>query len=170
VAALNGAFRGRVEQSVNYVNAPLVAKERGIEVREERRRASRHFKNLMTVTAVAGDQELVVGGTITGRSDEPRLVRALGYDIEIAIEPIMLFVVNDDRPGRIGRLGTILGESEINIANMAVSRNRPRSRALMVLTLDSPITPEVLERIRSEPGLLDPHAIALERGDDVERS
>jgi D-3-phosphoglycerate dehydrogenase / 2-oxoglutarate reductase len=170
VAALNGAFRGRVEQAVNYVNAPLVAEERGIEVREERRRASRHFKSLMTVTAVAGGHELVVGGTITGRDDEPRLVRALGYDIEIAIEPLMLFVVNDDTPGRIGRLGTILGEAGVNIANMAVSRNRPRSRALMVLTLDNPIPPEVLERISAEPGLLDPHAIALARGNDGEPS
>jgi len=127
----------------------------------------RHHRAL---TAVAGDQELVVGGTITGRDDEPRLVRALGYDIEIAIEPLMLFVVNDDRPGRIGRLGTLLGEADVNIANMAVSRNRPRSRALMVLTLDSPITPELLERIRAEPGLLDPHAIVLERGDVDERA
>jgi D-3-phosphoglycerate dehydrogenase len=166
VAALNGAFRGRVEQAVNYVNAPLVAQERGIEVREEQRRASRHFKNLMTVTAVAADEEFAVSGTTTGRDDEPRLVRALGYDVEIALEPLMLFVVNDDRPGRIGRLGTILGEEEINIANMAVSRNRPRSRALMVLTLDTPIPPQVLERIRSEPGLLDPRAIALERGEE----
>jgi D-3-phosphoglycerate dehydrogenase / 2-oxoglutarate reductase len=169
VAALNGAFRGRVEEAVNYVNAPLVAKERGIEVREEQRRASRHFKNLITVTAVSGDDEFPVSGTTTGRDNEPRLVRALGYDVEIALEPLMLFVVNDDRPGRIGRLGTILGEAGINIANMAVSRNRPRARALMVLTLDSPIPPEVLERIRDEPGLMDPRAIALERGDDGEQ-
>ena len=165
VAALNGAFRGRVEEPVNYVNAPLVAQERGIEVREERRRASRHFKSLMTVTAVAGGEEFTVSGTTTGRDDEPRLVRALGYDVEIALEPLMLFVVNDDRPGRIGRLGTILGDADVNIANMAVSRNRPRSRALMVLTLDNPIPPEVLERIAAEPGLLDPRAIALERGE-----
>jgi D-3-phosphoglycerate dehydrogenase / 2-oxoglutarate reductase len=168
VAALNGAFRGRVEEPVNYVNAPLVAQERGIEVREERRRASRHFRNLITVTAVTGDDEFMVGGTVTGHDDEPRLVRALGYDVEITIEPLMLFVVNDDRPGRIGRLGTILGEADVNIANMAVSRNRPRSRALMVLTLDNPIPPEVLDRIRAEPGLLDPRAIALERGDGDE--
>jgi D-3-phosphoglycerate dehydrogenase / 2-oxoglutarate reductase len=170
VAALNGAFQGRVEEAVNYVNAPLVAKERGIEVREEQRRASRHFKNLITVTALAGDEEFAVSGTTTGRDDEPRLVRALGYDVEIALEPLMLFVVNDDRPGRIGRLGTILGEADVNIANMAVSRNRPRSRALMVLTLDNPIPPEVLERIRAEPGLLDPRAIALERGDSDGRT
>ena len=166
VAALNGAFRGRVEEAVNYVNAPLVAQERGIEVREEQRRASRHFKNLITVTAGAAGEEFPVSGTTTGRDDEPRLVRALGYDVEIALEPLMLFVVNDDRPGRIGRLGTILGEADVNIANMAVSRNRPRSRALMVLTLDNPIPPEVLERIRDEPGLLDPRAISLQRGDD----
>jgi D-3-phosphoglycerate dehydrogenase len=170
VAALNGAFQGRVEEAVNYVNAPLVAKERGIEVREEQRRASRHFKNLITVTAVAGDEEFAVSGTTTGRDDEPRLVRALGYDVEIALEPLMLFVVNDDRPGRIGRLGTILGEADVNIANMAVSRNRPRSRALMVLTLDNPIPPEVLERIGAEPGLLDPRSIALERGESNERT
>lgn len=169
VAALNGAFRGRVEEAVTYVNAPLVAQERGIEVREEQRRASRHFKNLITVTAVAAGEEFPVSGTTTGRDDEPRLVRALGYDVEIALEPLMLFVVNDDRPGRIGRLGTILGEADVNIANMAVSRNRPRSRALMVLTLDNPIPPEVLERIRDEPGLLDPRAISLERGDDDAR-
>jgi D-3-phosphoglycerate dehydrogenase / 2-oxoglutarate reductase len=163
VAALNGAFRGRVEEPVNYVNAPLVAQERGIEVREEQRRASRHFKNLMTVIAVVGQEEYPVSGTTTGRDDEPRLVRALGYDVEITLEPLMLFVVNDDRPGRIGRLGTILGDADVNIANMAVSRNRPRSRALMVLTLDNPIPPEVLESIRAEPGLLDPRAIVLER-------
>jgi D-3-phosphoglycerate dehydrogenase len=165
VAALNGAFRGRVEEQVNYVNAPLVAQARGIEVREERRRASRHFKSLMTVTAVAGEEEFTVSGTTTGRDDEPRLVRALGYDVEIALEPLMLFVVNDDRPGRIGRLGTLLGEADVNIANMAVSRNRPRSRALMVLTLDNPIPPELLQRIAAEPGLLHPRAIALERGE-----
>jgi D-3-phosphoglycerate dehydrogenase len=172
VAALNGAFRGRVEEAVNYVNAPLVAEERGIEVREEQRRASRHFRNLVTVTAVAGGEEFTVGGTVTGTNDEPRLVRALGYDVEIAIEPLMLFVVNDDRPGRIGRLGTILGEAEVNIANMAVSRNRPRSRALMVLTLDNPIPEEVLDRIGAEPGLMEPRAIALEleQGDGDEPS
>jgi len=163
VAALNGAFQGRVEEQVNYVNAPLVAQERGIEVREERRPTSRDFRSLVAVTAVAGGEEFNVVGTVTGAEQEPRLVRALGYDVEIVLEPLMLFVVNDDRPGRIGRIGTLLGEAEINIANMAVSRNRPKDRALMVLTLDSPITPELLERIRAEPGLLDPRAIVLER-------
>lgn len=163
VAALNGAFQGRVEEPVNYVNAPLVAQERGIEVREERRAASRDFRNLMTVTAVAGGEEFTVVGTVMGVEHEPRLVRALGYEVEIALEPIMLFVVNDDRPGRIGRIGTLLGEADVNIANMAVSRNRQRDRALMVLTLDSRLPPELVETIRAEPGLHDPRPIVLER-------
>ena len=164
VAALNGAFQGRVEESVNYVNAPLVAQARGIEVREERRRASWDFRSLVVVTAVTGGEEFSVAGTVMGREQEPRLVRALGYEVEIVLEPLMLFVVNDDRPGMIGRIGTLLGEAGINIANMAVSRNRPQARALMVLTLDSPIPTELLERIDAEPGLMEPRAIALERG------
>jgi D-3-phosphoglycerate dehydrogenase / 2-oxoglutarate reductase len=163
VAALNGAFQGRVEEAVNYVNAPLVAHARGIEVREERRRASWDFRSLVVVTAVTGGEEFSVAGTVMGREQEPRLVRALGYEVEIVLEPLMLFVVNDDRPGMIGRIGTLLGEAGINIANMAVSRNRPQARALMVLTLDSPIPPELLERIDAEPGLMEPRAIALER-------
>jgi D-3-phosphoglycerate dehydrogenase / 2-oxoglutarate reductase len=163
VAALNGAFQNRVEEPVNYVNAPLVAEERGIEVREERRRASQDFVSLVTVTAAAADQEFSVAGTVMGRELEPRLVRALGYEIEIVFEPLMLFVVNDDQPGMIGRLGTLLGGAGINIANMAVSRNRPEARALMVLTLDSPIPPELLARIEAEPGLFEPRLIALGR-------
>jgi D-3-phosphoglycerate dehydrogenase len=163
VAVLNGAFQGRVEEAVNYVNAPLVAQARGMEVREERRRASRDYRSVVVVSAVAGGEEFTVGGTVMGSDDEPRLVHALGYEIEIMLEPLMLFVVNDDRPGMIGRIGTLLGEAKVNIANMAVSRNRPEARALMVLTLDSPIPPELLERIDAEPGLMDPRAIALER-------
>ncbi|HSK17031.1 MAG TPA: ACT domain-containing protein, partial [Gaiellaceae bacterium] len=144
---------------------PLVAQERGMEVREERRAASPDFRSLVTVTAVSGGAKVAVAGTVFGGEYEPRLVSALGYKVEIALAPRMLFVVNDDRPGRIGRIGTILGEAGVNIADMAVSRNRQKSRALMVLTLDDPIPPEVLERVEAEPGLLDPRAIVLERGD-----
>jgi D-3-phosphoglycerate dehydrogenase len=90
-------------------------------------------------------------------------VRALGYEVEIELASLMLFVVNEDRPGVIGRLGTILGEERINIANMAVSRNRRSAKALMVLTLDSPISPEVLERLRNEPGFVEARSIVLER-------
>jgi D-3-phosphoglycerate dehydrogenase / 2-oxoglutarate reductase len=162
VAALNGVFQGRADQTVNYVNAPLLAQERGIEVREERRRASRDFTSLMRVTAVSGDREAMVAGTTLGRDDEPRLVRALGYEIEIGLEPRMLFVVNDDRPGMIGRLGTLLGEEAVNIAHMAVSRNRRSAKALMALTLDSTPGEELLQRLRAEPGFVEVRFLVLE--------
>jgi D-3-phosphoglycerate dehydrogenase len=162
VAALNGVFQGRADQAVNYVNAPLLAEERGIEVREERRRASRDFTSLMRVTAVSGDEEVMVAGTTLGRDDEPRLVRALGYEIEIGLEPRMLFVVNDDRPGMIGRLGTLLGEAGVNIAHMAVSRNRRSAKALMAITLDSTPDARLLEHLQKEPGFVEVRFILLE--------
>jgi D-3-phosphoglycerate dehydrogenase len=162
VAALNGVFQGRSDQAVNYVNAPLLAEERGIEVREERRRASRDFTSLMRVTAVTGDDDVTVAGTTLGRDDEPRLVRALGYEIEIGLEPRMLFVVNDDRPGMIGRLGTILGEAGVNIAHMAVSRNRRSAKALMAITLDSTPDADLFEHLRKEPGFVEVRFILLE--------
>jgi D-3-phosphoglycerate dehydrogenase len=149
VAALDGVFRGRVEQPVNYVNAPLLARERGLEVVESREPDARGFTSLLTVTA--GDVE-VAGTTIAGR---PRLVRALGYEIEVELDPLMLFVVNDDTPGRIGRFGTLLGEAGVNIANMAVSRDRSEGRALMALSVDSPVPETLLERLRAEPGFED---------------
>jgi D-3-phosphoglycerate dehydrogenase / 2-oxoglutarate reductase len=163
VAALNGVFQGRADQEVNYVNAPLLAKERGIEVREERRRTSRDFTSLIAVTAVSGDESTTVSGTTMGRDHEPRLVRALDYEIEIALEPRMLFAVNDDRPGMIGRLGTLLGEAGVNIAHMTVSRNRRSAKALMAITLDSTPDHEVLERLRAEPGFVEVRFILLER-------
>jgi D-3-phosphoglycerate dehydrogenase len=162
VAALDGVFQGRVDQAVNYVNAPLLAQERGIEVREERRRASRDFTSLITVAAVTGKESTAVSGTTMGHDNEPRLVRALGYEIEIGLEPRMLFVVNDDRPGMIGRLGTLLGEAGLNIAHMTVSRNRRSAKALMAITLDSAPDDDLLERLRGEPGFVEVRFITLE--------
>ena len=143
LAVLNGAFRGRVDQPVNYVNAPLIAAERGIEVVEQRRRSSRDFTNLIAVSA--GD--LRVAGTTIGRDNRQWLVSALGFDVEIELAPRMVVLRYDDVPGVIGRVGTLLGEAGINIANMAVSRNREAGKAVMVLSLDSPAEPEVLERL-----------------------
>lgn len=161
VAALNGAFRGRVEEHVNLVNAPLVARERGIEVREESRRASRDFTNLIRITAFAGDRQLAVAGTTIGADNRPRLVHALGYEIEVDLEPLMVFIVNADQPGRIGRVGTLLGDAGVNIATMAVSRNRKGANALMVLTVDTRLSDELASTLRAEPGFLDVRLISL---------
>jgi D-3-phosphoglycerate dehydrogenase len=143
VAALNGAFRGRVDQPVNYVNAPLIAAERGIDVIEQRRRSSQGYTNLIAVSA--GD--LRVAGTTIGSDNRRWLVSALGFDVEIELAPRMVVLRYDDVPGVIGRVGTLLGEAGVNIANMTVSRNLQGGKALMVLSVDTPVAPEVVAQL-----------------------
>ncbi len=159
VSALNGAFQGRVEEQVNFVNAPVVARERGIEVREESRRTSRDFTNLIGVTARAGEREVVVAGTNIGAQNRPRLVHALGYEIEVDLAPLMVFIVNKDQPGQIGLVGSLLGDAGVNIATMAFSRSG--ETALMVLTVDTPLSPGLAEDLRSQPGFYDVRLIML---------
>ena len=161
VAALNGALHGRADEPVNYVNAPLLARERGMEIREETSAASPDFTSLMAVTAVADGVAYDAAGTTIGGEHRLRLVRVLGYEIEVELDRLMLFAVNDDRPGMIGRLGSLLGEAGVNIANMAVSRNRQEARALMALTVDDRPSDELLARLRDEPGFVDARFIVL---------
>ena len=144
VAALNGAFQGQTDQPVNYVNAPVVAADRGVDVVEEKRRASRDFTNLVAVSA----DEARVAGTTIGREDRHWLVSALGFELEMELAPRVVLLRYDDVPGVIGRVGTLFGESGVNIANMAVSRNNQGGKALMALSIDSPAPPELLERLR----------------------
>lgn len=150
LAALNGAFQGRVDQPVNVVNAPLIAAERGIEVSEERRAASRDFTNLVRVLVEANGDEVRVSGTTIGGQDRHWLVGALGFEIEVELAPLMVFFRYDDMPGVIGRVGTMFGEAGVNIANMAVSRTRQGGKALMALAIDSAAPPELVERFRGE--------------------
>ena len=150
VAALNGAFQGRVEQPVNYVNAPVVAAEHGVEVGEERRRASRDFTNLVRVEVAGDGEDVRVSGTTIGRENRRWLVSALGFELEMELAPLMVFFRYDDVPGVIGRVGSLFGEAGVNIANMAVSRTRKGDKALMALSIDEPAPPELIERFRRE--------------------
>jgi D-3-phosphoglycerate dehydrogenase / 2-oxoglutarate reductase len=150
VAALNGAFQGRVEQPVNYVNAPVVAAEQGIEVAEERRRRSRDFTNLVSVDVTGADEDVRVAGTTIGHENRRWLVSALGFELEMELAPLMVFFRYDDVPGVIGRVGTLFGDAGVNIANMAVSRTRKGDKALMALSVDEPPPPELVERFRAE--------------------
>ncbi|HKU59444.1 MAG TPA: ACT domain-containing protein, partial [Gaiellaceae bacterium] len=144
VAVLNGAFQGQSEQPVNYVNAPLIAADRGIDVVEEKRRSSRDFTNLVAVTAGSAR----VAGTTIGKDGRQWLVSALGFEIETELAPRMILLRYDDVPGVIGRVGTLCGAAGVNIANMAVSRNRKGGTALMALTIDTPAPSDLLNRLR----------------------
>ncbi len=146
VAALNGAFQGRVEQAVNYVNAPVIAAERGIEVTEQRSQAARDYLNLVTVVV----DEVEVSGTTIGPDHRQFLAGALGFAIDLQLSPRMVFFRYDDVPGVIGRVGTMFGEARVNIANMAVSRTKEGGKALMALAIDSEPPAELVDRIRGE--------------------
>ncbi|MBX5474812.1 MAG: phosphoglycerate dehydrogenase [Thermoleophilia bacterium] len=160
VAALNGIFQGRADRPVNYVNAPLIAVERGIEVREERSSSARDYTNLVRVEIRSGERRVQVAGTTIGREHRQWLVHALGFDLELELAPLFVLFRYDDVPGVIGRVGTLFGEAGVNIANMTVSRTRRGGKALMALTVDSPPPPELVERIRAE-GFDDARVIEL---------
>jgi D-3-phosphoglycerate dehydrogenase len=160
VAALNGAFQGRADVPVNYVNAPLIAAERGIEVTEERRRTSRDYTNLIRVRVRENGHEANVAGTTIGRDDRFWLVNALGFELDIELSARMVFFRYDDVPGVIGRVGTLFGDAGVNIANMAVSRTRKGGKALMALSIDSPAPPALVEEIRAQ-GFDDARFIAI---------
>ncbi len=147
VAALNGAFQGRSDQPVNYVNAPLIAAEQGVDVHEEKRPSSRVYTNVLRVVAQADGEQVEVEGTTIGREDRLWLVGALGYQIEIELAPLMAFFRYADMPGVIGRIGTTFGDANVNIANMAVSRDNRAGKALMALSIDTPAPPELVEKI-----------------------
>jgi D-3-phosphoglycerate dehydrogenase / 2-oxoglutarate reductase len=144
VAALNGAFQGHTDQPVNYVNAPVVAADRGIEVVEEKRRASRDYTNLVAVSA--GNAR--VAGTTIGTDARHFLVTALGFELEMELAPRMALLLYDDVPGVIGRVGTLFGAAGVNIANMTVSRNREGGKALMALSIDAVAPPELAASLR----------------------
>ena len=150
VAALNGAFQGRADVPVNYVNAPLIAAERGIDVNEERRRSSRDYTNLIRIRVRENGAETVVAGTTIGRDHRLWLVNALGFELDIELSRLMVFFRYDDVPGVIGRVGTLFGQQDVNIANMAVSRTRKGGKALMALSLDTGAPPELVAAIRTE--------------------
>jgi len=147
VAALNGVFQGRVDQTVNYVNAPVIAAERGIDVSEQRFAASRHYTNLVRVVVAGNGEEIEVSGTTIGPEPRLFLAGALGFAIDIELAPRMAFLVYDDLPGVIGRVGTMFGEAGVNIANMAVSRSKEGGKALMAFSIDSAPPSDLVERV-----------------------
>jgi D-3-phosphoglycerate dehydrogenase len=149
VAALNGAFQGRADRPVNYVNAPLIAAERGIQVKEERSHSARDYTNLVRVELRSAGSQVRVAGTTIGSDHRPWLVNILGFEIELELAPLFVLCLYDE-PGVIGRVGTLFGEAGVNIAGMTVSRSRRGEKALMALTVDSAPPPELVERLRGE--------------------
>ena len=138
--------RGRGGGGVNLVNVDSVAETRGIELVEHKSTHARNYTSLLTVRITTDEGERLAGGT-TFDDREPRIVLVDNYDIDLKPAPYLLVMFYPDRPGMIGKIGTILGEAGINIARMAVGRREKRGKAVVVLTLDDPVPDDVLARI-----------------------
>jgi D-3-phosphoglycerate dehydrogenase len=161
LAVLRGVLSEVVDEPVSYVNAPLIARERGLEVSERRSTESQDYVNLVLLRARTEAGEVTVAGTLVGKRDAERLVRVGEFDIDMAPAQHLAFFRYEDRPGVIGAVGTILGEAGINVASMEVARTEAGGLALMGLTVDSPIPADVLERIVSAVGMKSARSIAL---------
>jgi D-3-phosphoglycerate dehydrogenase len=148
LSALRGVFADVVEEQVTFVNAPLLAKERGVDTALTSTEESPDYRNLLTVRGSLADGTVVsVSGNLTGPRMVQKLVGVNGFDIEVAIAEDMVFVTYEDRPGVVGAVGQLLGQAGVNIAGMQVSRTAEGGATLMVLTVDSAIPPGTLDEI-----------------------
>lgn len=148
LAALKGYFTNIVSESVSYVNAPLLAEQRGIPVRLVTEQVSDEYRNLLTIRGGLADGSSVsVSGTLTGTKQIEKIVEINGYDVEVPIADHLVVMVYQDRPGIVAIFGREFGDAEINIAGMQVSRNAAGGQALSVLTVDSPAPDGLLERV-----------------------
>ncbi|MBI3601012.1 MAG: phosphoglycerate dehydrogenase [Nitrospinae bacterium] len=153
ISVIKGLLQVFVGEGVNMVNAPFIAKERGIEVVETTTSEPHDFASLISVTIKTEKQERVIEGTIFGKND-PRIVRIDEYWVEASPSGNMLIFSNIDTPGVIGKIGTLLGDDNINIAGMQLGRNKPRGNALSIVNVDSPIPEKTLAKIRSMPNII----------------
>jgi len=145
-AVLKGLLGGVTAQAVNLVNAHLIARDRGlaVDVRADAEAAS-GYTNLITVTTQAGTGRKTIAGTVF--DGVPRIVRLRDLHIEFIPEGHILVLAYEDRPGMVGRIGSILGRHNVNIASMHVGRRTRRGRAIVVLLLDEDVPPEVMEEV-----------------------
>lgn len=153
VAALKGILSVMLDQTVSYINAPLLAQERGIKVSDSSDpNLMEGFSRLLTISAVTDKGEQKVSGTVMARG-EPRIVRMGELIVDVKPQGKMLVLTNQDRPGMIGQVGQLLGKNKINIADMRVGRHSPKGEAVMVINVDEDVAPAVLKELAAIKGI-----------------
>jgi len=152
--AVLAGLMGTWSDTVNMVNAPYLAKERGLAVREIRNEGEGDYHTLVAVTVGTEHGDRRVEGTLFGNR-APRLVTIFGIRVEAELAGQMIYIVNTDAPGFIGALGTTLGESGINIATFNLGRHDAGGEAVALVAVDDPITPDVAKELRGLPGVLE---------------
>lgn len=162
LSALKGLFTPLSEEQVSYVNAPLIATDRGVTSNLVTDADAGDHRNLVRIRLALSDGSAVaVGGTLSGPRDVPKLVWVDDYDLEVPLSQHLVVMRYADRPGVIGKVGKVLGDAGVNIGGMQVSRDAAGGRALMVLTVDASPEPESLARITGEINATDAAAVDL---------
>jgi D-3-phosphoglycerate dehydrogenase len=159
-AAVAAILKSHVPQGLTIVNACAVAKERGVQVVESTSSANIAFANLMAVRLKTSEAEVSVAGTVFGRN-HPRLVDVDGVEVDAIPQGHMLLVKNEDTPGVIGHVGTLLGDRKVNIARMTVGRKPGSGRAVMLIEVDGEVPSEVVGEVLSISGVRDARRVAL---------
>jgi D-3-phosphoglycerate dehydrogenase len=147
VCGLTALLNRKVEQDVNMVNASLVAEQMGIIVEETKSTQSDAFSNVITLILEGQGKRRLVAGTLF--EGQPRIVRLRDYTMDFAPDEHMLLLNYADRPGIIGKIGTIMGQHDINIASMNLGRSEKTGEAMVILSLDSAVPPEVVAEIKA---------------------
>ena len=153
LAVLKGMLTPVMESSVNYVNAPLVARERGIKVIESKSSRASDFASSISVKVKTKDRELEVEGAIFG-SNNPRIVKINGFYLEAVPEGYILILHNRDVPGVVGAVGTLLGQKGINIAGMELGREKVGGMAISCIHVDDAVPKDTLDALRSLPSIV----------------
>ena len=149
LAALKGIFTNVVSETVSYVNAPLLAEQRGVAVRLITESVSEEYRNVITLTGALSDgSQVSVSGTLTGTKQIEKIVEINGYDVEVPFAEHLIVMTYVDRPGIVAIYGKEFGDADINIAGMQIARQSAGGKALSVLTVDSPAPESLLESLR----------------------
>lgn len=152
VAAVLAGFLRCQSDTVNMVNAPFLARERGMEIREVRTEKAGDYHTLVRVSVKTDAGERSVAGTLFANS-EPRLVELFGIMVEAELAGDMMYIVNEDAPGFIGRIGTLLGENGINIGTFNLGRREAGGEAILLLSVDEAVPADLLDKARKLPGV-----------------
>ncbi len=160
IAFLKGLLTPILKENVNFINAPIIARDRGIRVVESRSSEAKDYKSMISVTMKTTQDEGYTAGTIFGQKDY-RIVRINKFTLDVIPEGNMIVLYNYDKPGVIGNIGTTLGASNVNIARLHLSRQQVDGQALVVLTTDGTVPEEVIQRLRDLPNVISVNQLEL---------
>jgi D-3-phosphoglycerate dehydrogenase len=160
VAVIKGVLETAMEEGVNFVNASIVAKERGINITETKSTECFDFANKISVSVGVDDTRRKVEGSLFATIGE-RIVGIDGFSVDAIPSGYLIIASNTDKPGIIGHVGTVLGKNNINIAGMEVGRNKPGEKAVMILNVDIPTPNKVLKELEKIEGIQSAKLVSL---------